>query len=103
MRFEVNVDDGAGLDALHKARAAYNALHAAEQGFTPADDMPTFVQRMMDQAVGQALEGLGTPTTLSAALTKISELEADKATLEQEIAARDAAPAEQVDAVSKTA
>lgn len=89
MRFEVNVDDGANLDALHKAREAWNAAHPDVQ----APDMPSFVQALMDQAVAGALEALPTPSTLSAALAKIAELEAEKATLTQEVAAATAAPA----------
>lgn len=86
MRFEVNVDDGAQLATLHKARAKYNADNAKAEGFVPAEDMPTFVQRMMDQAVAGSISGFG-PTTLSAALSKISELEAEKTSLAQEVAA----------------
>jgi hypothetical protein len=52
MRFEVNVDDGNNLDTLHKAREAYNVAHPD----APAADMPSFVQRLMDQAVAGALE-----------------------------------------------
>lgn len=80
MRFEVNVDDGNGLESLHKARVAFIA------GGGTAPDMPSYVQKLTDMAVAQALAGLGQPTTLSAALSKISELEASKASLEQELA-----------------
>jgi hypothetical protein len=83
MRFEVNVDDGASFTALHKAREAWNAAHPD----AVADDMPSFVQRLMDQAVAGALNALPTPSTLSAALSKIAELEAANATLTQEVAA----------------
>ena len=83
MRFEVNVDDGANLDLLHKAREAFNAAHAD----LAAPDMPTFVQRLMDQVVAAALLGLGGPTTLSAALSKIADLQAKNAELKQEITA----------------
>jgi hypothetical protein len=34
MRFEVNVDDGSNLDALHKAREAWNAAHPEAQATT---------------------------------------------------------------------
>jgi hypothetical protein len=101
MRFEVNVDDGAGLNALHKARAAYNEKNAAVAGFTPAHDMPTYVQRLMDQAVAASLEPLG-PTTLGAAMTKIAELQAAKVSLEQEVAALTPAVAEQVKPATPT-
>lgn len=88
MRFEVNVDDGASFDALHKAREAWNAAHADAQ----AQDMPSFVQALMDQAVAGALQALPTPSTLSAALSKIAELQAANAELEKEIAAGSAGP-----------
>lgn len=94
MRFEVEVDDGAGLAALHKAREAYNATNAQVSGFVPAEDLPTYVQRLMDKAVGEALAPLG-PTTLPAALAKINELQAANATLQQEVATAQAAPAVQ--------
>jgi hypothetical protein len=90
MRFEVEV--GADLETLHKARDAYNAANAQVSGFTPADDMPTFVQRLIDNAVAGSLEPFG-PTTLSAALQRIAELEASKVTLEQEVTAMQPAPA----------
>lgn len=93
MRFEVHVDDGNNLDTLHKARLAYNALNAGTAGFVPAQDMPTYVQRLVDQAVASSLQPLG-PTTLTAAMTKIAQLEAEKVTLTQEVAALSAAPAE---------
>jgi hypothetical protein len=83
MRFEVNVDDGSNLTALHKAREAWNAAHPD----AVADDMPSFVQRLMDQAVAGALNALPTPSTLSQALSKIAELEASNAVLTQEVAA----------------
>jgi hypothetical protein len=91
MRFEVNVDDGNGLNTLHKARNAFN-----EAGGN-APDMPSYVQSLMDQAVAVALAGTGQPTTLSDALSKISQLEAAKAALEQEVAAQEVAvlPAKQ--------
>lgn len=101
MRFEVNVDDGSGLNALHRAREAYNAKNVAVPGFVPAADMPTYVQRLIDQAVATSLEPLG-PTTLGAAMTKITELEADKATLEQEVAALTPAVAEPVKPATPT-
>lgn len=69
MRFEVDVE--ADLEALHRARAAYNERHADDA----AIDLPSFVQKMTDQAMAQVLAPLG-PTTLAAALTKIAELEA---------------------------
>lgn len=86
MRFELNVDDGDNLRTLHKAREAYNEANAKTPGFVPALDMPSYVQRLMDQAVAASMAPLG-PTTLSAAMTKIADLEAAKATLEQELAA----------------
>lgn len=86
MRFEVNVDDGSNLDTLHKARDAYNAANAATPGFVPADDMPTFVQRLMDKAAADAMTPFGV-ATFSAALTRIAELESSNATLAQEVAA----------------
>lgn len=78
MRFEVDVDDGAGLNALHRAREAWNAANPDAQ----APDMPSFVQRLADQAVAGALASLGEPTTLQAALDKIAALEAEKKALE---------------------
>lgn len=89
MRFEVNVDDGAGLAALHKAREAYNEAHPN----ATAPDMPSFVQALTDQAVAQALEALPVPSTLSAALSKIAELEQKNAELSQDVAALSANPA----------
>jgi hypothetical protein len=41
--------------------------------------MPSFVQWLMDQATAGALNALPTPSTLSAALSKIAELEAENA------------------------
>lgn len=92
MRFEVNVE--ADLDALHKARDAYNIANPQ----AAAPDMPSFVQRLMDQAVSTAMQPFG-PSTLSAALTKIAELEAEKVVLSKEVAAlapTSAAPAKLV-------
>lgn len=86
MRFEVNVDDGNNLNTLHKARVRYNAENAKADGFVPADDMPTYVQRMMDQAASVAMDPFG-PESLSAALTRIAELEASNALLTRELAA----------------
>lgn len=83
MRFEVNVDDGANLDALHKAREAWNAAHQD----APAGDMPSFVQCLMDQAVAGALNALPTPSTLSAALAKIAALEQQNADLQKDVVA----------------
>lgn len=80
MRFEVNVDDGNNLDTLHKAREAYNAAHPE----AAAADMPSFVQHLMDQAVAGSIEPLG-PTTLSAAMTRIAELEAENAELAKDV------------------
>jgi hypothetical protein len=94
VRFEVNVDDGNNLDTLHKARARYNEQNAAASGFVPAADMPTFVQRLMDQAVAGSIEPFG-PTTLSAALTKVAELEATNAALTTELAAAAQQPAQE--------
>jgi hypothetical protein len=71
MRFEVNVDDGAGLNALNRAREAWNTANPDAQ----APDMPSFVQRLTDQAVAGALQALGEPATLQAALDKIATLE----------------------------
>lgn len=82
MRFEVNVDDGSNLGALHKAREAYNAAHPGAQ----APDMPSFVQCLMDQAVAGALEALPTPSTLSSALARIAQLEAENAVLAKDVA-----------------
>lgn len=73
MRFEVEVDDGAGLGSLHKARLAEE---------DPAQDMPSYVQRLIDRAVAQALAPIG-PMTLPQALTKIAELEAEISSLAQ--------------------
>jgi hypothetical protein len=86
MRFEVNVDDGANLEVLHRARAAYNEANAAAPGFVPAADMPSYVQRLMDQAVAAALEPIGI-TSLAAAPGRITELEAEKAQLSTDLAA----------------
>jgi len=69
MRFEVEVDDGANLASLHKARLA-------EQD--PAPDMPSYIQRLTDRAVAQALAPIA-PVTLPEALNKIAELEAELA------------------------
>jgi len=88
MRFEVNVDDGANLVALHKAREAWNGAHPDQQ----ATDMPSFVQCLMDQAVADVLDALPVPSTLSAALARIAELEAQTSTLSQEVAALQPAP-----------
>lgn len=96
MRFEVNVDDGNNLDTLHKARDSYNAANPNAQ----APDMPSFVQVLMDQAAAQALQPLG-PTTLSAALAKVAELEAEKAALAHEVTAL-SAPAVAVQATPAT-
>lgn len=82
MRFEVNVDDGNNLATLHKAREAYNAANPG----TPAADMPSFVQVLMDQAVARAMEPFG-PSTLSEALAKIAALEAEKENLAKDVAA----------------
>jgi hypothetical protein len=89
MRFEVNVDDGANFTALHKAREAFNVAHPQ----AAAPDMPSFVQALMDQAVAGALKALPAPSTLSAALSKIAELEAANITLTKEVAAATAVPA----------
>lgn len=88
MRFEVNVDDGNNLDTLHKAREAYNAANVATDGFVPAEDMPSFVQRLMDKAASDCVEPFG-PTTLSSALGRIAELEAANSALTKEIAVTD--------------
>ena len=82
MRFEVNVDDGNNLNTLHKARAAFNEQNPTKT----ADDLPTFVQRLMDQAVANVTEGIA-PTTLGDALSKIADLERTKAELEKELEA----------------
>lgn len=87
MRFEVEVDDGAQLNLLHKARAAYNQANAQQPGFEPAADMPTFVQRLTDQAVAGVLAPLET-TTLPQALARIDQLQTEKTALEQVVAAR---------------
>lgn len=95
MRFEVNVDDGANLTALHKARDAWNAAHQD----AVAADMPSFVQCLMDQAVANALNALPQPSTLSAALAKIAKLEQENADLQKDVeAALPAAPAPQAPA-----
>lgn len=91
MRFEVNVDDGSNFDALHRARVDYNAKNPG----AIAPDMPSFVQCLMDQAVAGALDALPTPSTLSAALAKIAQLEAEKAVLEKD-ASLSVAPAKPV-------
>ena len=83
MRFEVNVDDGANLDALHKARKAWNVAHPQAQ----APDMPSFVQALMDQAVAGVLQALPEPSTLSAALAKITMVTAENESLKTELAA----------------
>lgn len=85
MKFEVMVDDGASLNVLHKAREAYNHTNAGTEGFTPALDMPTYVQRLMDQAVADSMIALPV-TTLAQAMTKINEIEAENAALKKEIA-----------------
>lgn len=79
MRFEVEVS--VDLDLLHKVRDAYNAANPT----AVAADMPSFVQVLMDQAVATAAQPFG-PTTLAAAMTKIAQLEAEKATLTKEVA-----------------
>lgn len=81
MRFEINVT--ADLDALHKAREAWNVAHPEAQ----APDMTSFVQCLMDQATANALNALPQPSTLSAALAKIAQLEAEKADLQKDVAA----------------
>ena len=55
MKFEVEVNESDRLDTLHEARKRYNAENASKAGFVPCDDMPTYVQRMMDEAVATAL------------------------------------------------
>lgn len=93
MRFEVNVT--ADLDALHKAREAWNAAHQE----APAADMPSFVQCLIDQATANALNALPQPSTLSAALAKIAALEQEKADLQKDVeAALTPAPASQAPA-----
>lgn len=93
MRFEVEIDDGAGLAALHKAREAYNAENAQVPGFLPAQDMPSFVQRLADRAVAQVLSTVA-PVTLNAALAELEQVKAEKAALEAQIAPAQAKPQE---------
>lgn len=82
MRFEVNVDDGNNLNTLHKAREAYNAANPQ----AAAEDMPSYVQCLMDRAVAGALEPIG-PNTLSDALAQIARLQAQNADLAKDVAA----------------
>lgn len=83
MRFEVNVDDGNNLNTLHKARELHNTANPS----AAAPDMPTFVQRLMDQAVACAMQPIA-PTSLSEALTRIADLEAKNSLLEQDAKAQ---------------
>lgn len=83
MRFEVNVDDGtSNFAALHKARDAYNAQHPD----APAPDLPSFVQRLVDNAVARALEPI-VPSSMSTAMARITQLESDKEALALEVKA----------------
>lgn len=76
MRFEVMVDDARGMPALEAAR-----LEAK------APDMPSFVQAIVDTKVAEA-QAKYLPAALSygEALQKITILEADKASLEAQVA-----------------
>lgn len=75
MRFEVEVDDGNGLNTLHRARASWNEAHKDRQ----AEDLPSLVQMMMDDSVAAAVAPFG--PTLDAAQAIIADLKAENATL----------------------
>ena len=61
MRFEVEIDDGDNLITLNAARAQYNADNAQTVGFAPVDDMPSFVQRMAENAATAMLQKYPAP------------------------------------------
>jgi hypothetical protein len=101
MRFEVNVDDGAGLNALHRRPGGYE--NERGQSWFRAGARHADLRAAADGPGRRfgALEPLG-PTTLGAAITKIAELQAAKVSLEQEVASLTPAVEEQVKPATPT-
>lgn len=81
MRFEVNLTDSPGLQAVELARVAHNTAHAD----AAIGDLPAFVQFLMDDAV-DAVVAQFMPLTLDQAVARIAVLEKEKAELTDQVA-----------------